>query len=72
MDPVLIREYRARWQAVAEVEQAEQQQATVVDRWRRLNAILQLAGALRLDPRAQDQEEAIVWQRWAKLKADFP
>jgi hypothetical protein len=72
MDPILIREYRARWQAVAEVEQAEEQRATVEDRWRRLNAILRLAGALRLDRREQDQDEAVVWQRWAKLKAHLP
>jgi len=72
MDPSLIREYRARWQAVAEVEQAEQQEATVEDRWRRLNAIVRLAGALGLDPRVHDRDEAVVWQRWAKLKADLP
>ena len=69
VDPILIREYRARWQAVSEVEEAEQQQATVEDRWRRLNAILQMALTLGLDLRAQSEDEAIVWQRWARLKA---
>jgi len=69
MDPLLVREYRARWQAVSEVEEAEQQQATVEDRWRRLNAILQVAITLGLDLRAQSKDEAIVWQRWARLKA---
>jgi hypothetical protein len=69
MDPVLVREYRARWQAVSEVEEAEQQRATVEDRWRRLNAILQMAITLGLDLRAQSEDEAIVWQRWARLKA---
>jgi len=34
------------------------------DRWRRLNAIVRLAGALGLDPRVHDQDEAVVWQRW--------
>lgn len=69
MDPALVREYRARYQAVAEIEEAEQQQATVEDRWRRLNAILQMAITLGLDLRAQSEDEAIVWQRWARLKA---
>jgi hypothetical protein len=69
MDPVLVREYRARWQAVSEVEEAEQQRATVEDRWRRLNAILKMAINLGLDLRAQNEDEAIVWQRWARLKA---
>jgi hypothetical protein len=31
MDPILAREYRARWQAVSEVEAAEQRQATLVE-----------------------------------------
>ena len=69
MDPILVREYRARWQAVSEVEEAEQRQATVEDRWRRLNAILKMAINLGLDLRAQNEDEAIVWQRWARLKA---
>jgi len=69
MDPILVREYRARWQAVSEVEEAEQHQTTVEDRWRRLNAILQLAVTLGLDLRAQNEDETIVWQRWARLKA---
>jgi hypothetical protein len=69
MDPILVREYRARWQAIAEVEAAEQQRASVEDRWARLNAILQMAVALGLDLRAQSEDEASVWQRWARLKA---
>ncbi|HNS49710.1 MAG TPA: hypothetical protein PKO09_00835 [Anaerolineae bacterium] len=69
MDPNLVREYRARWLAVSKVEEAEQRQATVEDRWRRLNAVLQMAIALGLDLRAQTEDEAAVWQRWAALKA---
>ena len=55
MDPVLVREYRARWQAVSEVEEAEQQQATVEDRWRRLNALLKMAVNLGLDLRGAER-----------------
>lgn len=69
MDPILVREYRARWQAVSEVEETEQQQATVESRWQRLNAIVQMAITLGFDLRAQREDEAIVWQRWARLKA---
>jgi hypothetical protein len=69
MDPILVREYRARWQAVAEVEEAEQRQAVVEDRWAKLNAILQMAITLGLDLRAQNEDEEVVWQRWARLKA---
>ena len=69
MDPVLVREYRARWQAVSEVEAAEQQRAAVEDRWVRLNAILQMAVTLGLDLSARNEDEEVVWQRWARLKA---
>ena len=71
MGPALVREYRARWQAVSKVEEAEQQPAAVEDRWRRLNAILKMAINLGLDLRAQNEDEAIGWQRWARLKADL-
>lgn len=69
MDPILVREYRARWLAVSKVEEVERRQATVEDRWRRLNAVLQMAITLGLDLRAQTEDEAGVWQRWATLKA---
>ena len=69
MDTQLVREYRARWETVAEVEDAEQHEATVASRWQRLNAILQMAMAMGLDLGAQNDDELVVWQRWARLKA---
>ena len=68
MDALLVREYRARWQTVAEVEDAEQREATVASRWQKLNAILQMALALGLDLGAQNDDEMVVWHRWARLK----
>jgi hypothetical protein len=68
MDALLVREYRARWQTVAEVEDSEQREATVASRWQQLNAILQMALALGLDLGAQNDDEMVVWQRWARLK----
>jgi hypothetical protein len=68
MDVHLVQEYRSRWQAVAEVEAAEQREATIANRWQQLNAILQMAMALGLDLDAQAEDELAVWQRWAKLK----
>lgn len=69
MDPDLAREYRVRWPAVAEVEEAEQQWATIAERWEKLNAILRMAVALGLDLQAHGQDEEVVWERWARLKA---
>jgi len=68
MDPVIVREYWARWQAVADVEEAERRRATVEERWRKLDAIFRMAVSLGLDLRAQSDDEVIVWQRWARLK----
>jgi hypothetical protein len=61
VDPILVREYRSRWQAVAQV--------AIEIRWRKLNAILQIAVTLGLDLHTQNEDEVIVWQRWARLKA---
>ena len=68
MDALLVREYRPRWQTVAEVEEAEQREATMANRWQRLNAILQMALALGLDLGAQNDDEMAIWQRWAHPK----
>ena len=68
MDPQQAREYRARWQAVAAIEEEEQKASSVQSRWQQLNAILRLAAALRLDMAQPDEEEA-VRARWARLKA---
>jgi hypothetical protein len=69
MDPTLVREYRTRWDAVSEIEQAEQQHATLEERWAKLNAVLRMAIALGVDLRAGSDDETLVWQRWATLKA---
>jgi hypothetical protein len=55
--PILVREYRTRWKAIAEVEEAEQREATVESRWRQLNAFYQLAVTLGLDLRALSEDE---------------
>jgi hypothetical protein len=68
MDPIVVRECHARWQAVSDVEESERQQATIESRWRKLNAILQVAVTLGPDLRSQSEDEAIVWQRRARLK----
>ena len=68
MDPQQAREYRARWQAVAAIEEEEQKASSVQSRWQQLNAILRLAAGLRLNV-AQPDEEEEVRARWARLKA---
>ncbi|MEZ4622909.1 MAG: hypothetical protein R2867_46460, partial [Caldilineaceae bacterium] len=40
--------YRSRWEAVAQIELEEKQQATIEQRWQKLNAMLRLSIALDL------------------------
>ena len=68
VDPQQAREYRARWQAVAAIEEEEQRASSVQSRWQQLNAILRLAAGLGLNMAQPDEEEA-VRARWARLKA---
>jgi hypothetical protein len=61
-----VKAYRARWQAVAEIERQELKAASLDQRWQQLNAVIRLAiglGILRTD---KSEEE--VYQRWAQLK----
>lgn len=69
MDAKLVREYRARYEAVAQIEAAERQAATIEERWQELNALVRMAVALGVDLRAESLDDADVWARWARLKA---
>jgi hypothetical protein len=68
MSNELIRQFHSRWQAVAAVEVSEQRAASITLRWQQMNSILQLAWGLKIPTTESNQEEEVVWQRWAKLK----
>jgi hypothetical protein len=58
--------YRARWQAVEEIEREELVNTSIEMKWRQLNSIINLAiqwGIFKPDP-----SERLVYKRWAKLK----
>jgi len=63
-------EYRARWEAVAAIEQQEQRAASISQRLQQLNAIWRLAKGLglQLENEKREKEVEIVRQRWARLK----
>jgi hypothetical protein len=71
MDQRLVREYRARYKAVAAIEVEEQRSASMALRWRQLNALIQMAIDLGL-PLKSDEDESGVWERWNQLKARQP
>jgi hypothetical protein len=68
MDAAMLREYQRRWAAVAEVEAGEQQKQLAAQRWQQLNAIVRLAQALALTAADAPAEQAVIWQRWNRLK----
>jgi hypothetical protein len=68
MDAKELKEYRARYQAVDAFEKEEQRQATVDDRWRQLNSLLNIAAALGLVVENDQDEVDIVRRRWKRLK----
>ncbi len=68
MDGHLIREYRERYQTVADVELAEQRAANVSSRLHQLNSLWGMALALGLGINEADKSEVDVWIRWARLK----
>ncbi len=67
-DPAL-RQFHERWQTIGAVEAAERRAATVAQRWQQLNAVLRLALGLGL-PLKEDEQEKMVWERWARLKGE--
>lgn len=61
-----LQAYQARWAAVEAVQRDERKNASLELRWRQLNVAYGMAkglGLLKPDP-----SEAIVFERWAKLK----
>jgi hypothetical protein len=71
MEDNLIRIFRDRWQAVAQIERQEQRTASMFQRWQQLNSIHNLALGLGLPLGESDRQEEIVRQRWIKIKDDY-
>jgi hypothetical protein len=63
-----LKAYQDRWKQIADLERREQRAASMDLRWRQTNAIFALALGLGLPFDQQGMEEAIVRQRWEKLK----
>lgn len=68
IDQESLRAYRRRWESVAEVEMLEQQERSVAERWRQLNALVRMAAALELPLRRDEQLDDLVDERWRRLR----
>lgn len=69
MEREMLLAYQRRWQAVGQVEAAEQQTATIAERWQRLNSLLRLARSLGLPPSEDDVLIGPAQQRWNRLQS---
>lgn len=67
VDKTQAKFFRDRWQAVAQIEREEERAFSIEQRWQQLNAILRLAQGLELSV-LPDDDEMLVYRRWAKLK----
>jgi hypothetical protein len=63
-----LRLYKERWKAVEKIEQQELRAMTLVEHWRKLNAIVRFAIETGME-NDRDDGEMEVFLRWAELKA---
>ncbi len=64
----VMRSYLQRWEAVNEIEKNEQRDASLTDRWQKMNSLLQMARTLDLSLNA-DEKGSEPWQPWNRLRA---
>ncbi|MEZ4866714.1 MAG: hypothetical protein R3C14_35670 [Caldilineaceae bacterium] len=72
-DVKAIKEYKARWEAVAEVERVELRALTLEQRWQQLILLFRFAqqvSKVQKTPR-ESQDIIEVRERWNKLKAAY-
>lgn len=71
LDKEALEAYRMRWEAVAQIEAEEKRQATLEQRWQKLNAMLRLSIALGFYEKMRNADVDDVRDRWIKLKANY-
>jgi hypothetical protein len=73
VDTKALKEYRDRWNAVADIERNELQRTSLDKRWRQLNLLFHFARKLSAGKKFQheDRDLVAVRERWHKLKAGY-
>ena len=61
--------YRERWQAVADFEIMERRDASMTQRWQKLNSLVHMAKALDILPTVDD--DRIARERWDALRKRY-
>lgn len=72
-DTKAIKEYKARWEAVAEIERTELRALTLEQRWRQLTLLFRFAQQIsKVQIAAEEGKDVIeVRERWNRLKAAY-
>jgi hypothetical protein len=65
-----VRFYKERWKAVEEIERQELRAMTPEEHWQKLNAIVRFAIETGMQP-DNHEDEITIFQRWAKIKAQY-
>ena len=68
MEQADAKAYIERWQEVKRIENEEAQAANIQDRWQQLNMLFGMALGLDLFSKPTDNQEELVWKRWAMLR----
>jgi len=66
MDQSELRIFLDRWRAIERVEIEELRNASIEDRWLKLNTLYRLGLELGLNTESESEKE--VWKRWAFLR----
>ena len=69
MDKSMLMAYQERWQAVADVQNAELRHATMTQRWQQLNALVGMAAGLGIVPESDNDYSVIM--RWNTLRERY-
>ncbi len=68
MDRQQVQAYLDRYRAVEAIEIEQNRAASVEWRWQQLNHLYRLALGMGLQLEADQDDEHLVWRRWAALK----
>ena len=71
MDQETLKAYQERWQVVAEVENIQNQQRLLSQRWKKMNAIFRMAIALELLPVTDRKAKMAAYERWHQLRMAY-
>ncbi|MFP4393950.1 MAG: hypothetical protein ACLFTI_01690 [Anaerolineales bacterium] len=71
MDQEALKAYQERWQAVAQVENAQHQRLLLSQRREKTNAIFRMAIALELLPVTNRTAKMAAYERWHQLRMTY-